>query len=282
MTSVVSELLCLRDGSGGSPLFCMHYGNFTSVAAALEGGQPIYAIRSTGIGAAAGELTIGLLAQEYLQKVRAVQPQGPYRLLGYSFGGLVAYDMARLLIEAGESIGLLALFDAPNPRFRDGLSAAELDAVQRKYRADRRGKYWRNVKAGRVDRLASDLWRLGVKAMSPLLRRLRKATNSRVGQSSAPPSDEARINALWHAYQPTTLNLRMVLFRAQGRDAEFGNDESMGWRRCVAGGVEVQFAQGIHEKMMHSPYADDLAAQVNPYLHEELQPTPVVTGPANR
>jgi pimeloyl-ACP methyl ester carboxylesterase len=51
------------------------------------------------------------MAAAYLAEVRARQPVGPYHLAGYSFGGLVAFEMACQLVASGEEVGLLGLFD---------------------------------------------------------------------------------------------------------------------------------------------------------------------------
>src|SRR5687767_11677210 len=52
-----------------------------------------------------------ILADEYLRAVKVRQPEGPYYLCGYSFGGLVAFEMARRLLESGEDVALVGLFD---------------------------------------------------------------------------------------------------------------------------------------------------------------------------
>ena len=55
------------------------------------------------------------MAAHYLGALREVQPEGPYRLAGWSMGGVVAYEMARQLAEGGERVELLALIDAASP-----------------------------------------------------------------------------------------------------------------------------------------------------------------------
>lgn len=67
--------------------------------------------------------SIAEMAAAYLTHVRAVQPTGPYRLLGWSFGGLVAHEMAVRLRAAGEEVALLALLDS-YPRPGDGTDTA--------------------------------------------------------------------------------------------------------------------------------------------------------------
>ena len=56
--------------------------------------------------------TLEEMAADYVSSVRQVQPKGPYHLLGWSFGGLVAYAMATQLQDAGEAVSLLALLDS--------------------------------------------------------------------------------------------------------------------------------------------------------------------------
>jgi thioesterase domain-containing protein len=59
--------------------------------------------------------TLEALASDYLSLIREIQPKGPYLLLGWSFGGMVAFELARQIESAGESVGLLAILDSyPN------------------------------------------------------------------------------------------------------------------------------------------------------------------------
>jgi thioesterase domain-containing protein len=55
------------------------------------------------------------MALDYLSRIREIQPSGPYRLLGWSFGGLVAHAMATRLQDQGEEVDLLVLLDAYPP-----------------------------------------------------------------------------------------------------------------------------------------------------------------------
>jgi thioesterase domain-containing protein len=55
--------------------------------------------------------TVEAMAEEYLREIKRWQPDGPYYLCGYSFGGLVAFEMARRLLQSGDKVGLVALFD---------------------------------------------------------------------------------------------------------------------------------------------------------------------------
>ncbi|PYC87413.1 non-ribosomal peptide synthetase [Streptomyces tateyamensis] len=111
-------LLPLRPHGELPPLFCLHAGygmgwNYRALLEQLPPEQPLYALQarslrdSTRLPASLSEL-----AADYVRQVRAVQPTGPYRLLGWSFGGVVAHEMAVQLQQAGERVEMLALLDS--------------------------------------------------------------------------------------------------------------------------------------------------------------------------
>ncbi|MEQ5837790.1 thioesterase domain-containing protein, partial [Marinobacter sp. NFXS9] len=59
-----------------------------------------------------GPLTLEILAAKYITDIKTIQPVGPYRLLGYSIGGNIAYEMSRLLIQDGEKVEFVGLIDS--------------------------------------------------------------------------------------------------------------------------------------------------------------------------
>jgi FkbM family methyltransferase len=112
-----SPLVTLAAGDPGlQPLFLVHPAG-GSVLAYLDlarrlGGHPVHGFQSPGLEKGETPLdTVEGQAACYLEALRAVQPAGPYALAGWSFGGVVAYEMARRLTEAGEEVSLLAVLD---------------------------------------------------------------------------------------------------------------------------------------------------------------------------
>ncbi|GAA2221836.1 non-ribosomal peptide synthase/polyketide synthase [Streptomyces nogalater] len=120
-------LLPLRTGGPGTPLFCVHpLGGlswaYRTLTRHLAGRHPVYGLQAAGFDEPAPlPSTIAEMAAGYLTRLRQAQPAGPYRLLGWSFGGLVAQEMAVQLQDAGEEVELLMLLDA----FPRDLSAAQ-------------------------------------------------------------------------------------------------------------------------------------------------------------
>jgi len=75
--------------------------------------RPIYAIQARGIGQAQTlPQTLEEMAADYIQEIRKIQPHGPYHLLGWSFGGLVAHAITSQLQNQGEHVAFLALLDS--------------------------------------------------------------------------------------------------------------------------------------------------------------------------
>jgi amino acid adenylation domain-containing protein len=106
---------------GVAPLFCVPGAGasvtaFTDLAQALDPSIPVFGLQPRGLcGKLAPHADVPSAARAYLRAVREVQPRGPYRLLGHSFGGWVATEMARQLHEQGEQVSLLAVLDSRAP-----------------------------------------------------------------------------------------------------------------------------------------------------------------------
>ena len=104
-----SSIVPLRREGGKEPLFLIHgvdgmVARFQALVRYLEPDQPAYAIQSQALFPELTALTrVEDMARYYVPEVRSVQPQGPYHFLGYSFGGLVAFEMARQLHSFGRA-----------------------------------------------------------------------------------------------------------------------------------------------------------------------------------
>ncbi|MEU5552797.1 amino acid adenylation domain-containing protein [Micromonospora sp. NPDC047793] len=111
-------LMPMRVHGDGAPLFCVHpVGGLSWCYSGLlrQSGidRPIYGLQARG--ADGGEVLAGSveeMAADYLAEIRRIQPHGPYHLLGWSFGGLVAHAMATRLQADGEQVAVLTLIDS--------------------------------------------------------------------------------------------------------------------------------------------------------------------------
>ncbi|WP_431952178.1 amino acid adenylation domain-containing protein [Nocardia lijiangensis] len=126
-------VLPIRLGGTEPALFCVHPSAgvswaYLGFAEALAPGRPIYGLQAPDLGGAeAPARSIEELADRYIREIRAVQPAGPYHLLGWSFGGLIAHAIATKLDNAGDTVGVLALLDTDCADI-DGDSIEQLSA----------------------------------------------------------------------------------------------------------------------------------------------------------
>jgi acetoacetyl-CoA synthetase len=112
-----SPLVLLKPGAG-EPLFIAHGigGNvieLKKLGESIASSRPVYAIQAKGVDGSEEPFdNVADMVACYLSHVRARQPRGPYFLAGYSFGGIVAMEMARQLKADGETVALLAFIDS--------------------------------------------------------------------------------------------------------------------------------------------------------------------------
>ncbi|MCX4587275.1 alpha/beta fold hydrolase [Streptomyces sp. NBC_01481] len=111
-------LLPLRTTGRYHPLFCVHPGggiswSYCGLMNHLGPEYPVYAIQARSLGRPEPRPTsIEEMAADYVEQMRKVQPAGPYQVLGWSAGGLIAHAIATELQRQGERTALLAVLDA--------------------------------------------------------------------------------------------------------------------------------------------------------------------------
>ncbi|MDH3281470.1 MAG: amino acid adenylation domain-containing protein, partial [Gammaproteobacteria bacterium] len=103
------------------PFFCVH-GDPSILGPYLPEDQPYYYLHCGAGDKRVTYMAVEELAEEHLRAMREIQPRGPYYLGGFSFGGLLAFEMASRLRSQGESVALLALFDPTSPAIDEKVS----------------------------------------------------------------------------------------------------------------------------------------------------------------
>ena len=114
-----SPLLLIKKGSISTPLFCVHPGGgfgsvYRDLAYSLSQDQTVYALQAKGLEANEEPHSSLLeMAQVYVDAIRKIQDSGPYQILGWSFGGVIAHEMVALLEDLGEKVSFLGILDSP-------------------------------------------------------------------------------------------------------------------------------------------------------------------------
>jgi thioesterase domain-containing protein len=242
-------LVPLRPQGSGSPLFLIHpiEGSLTGYAALLPqlgSEQPVWGVRAAGfIEGEAPTRTIEAMATRYLDSLRAVQPVGPYRLGGWSMGGLIAYEMGRQLLERGDRVEFLAVIDQrPAGRPEDGLGERLLNL----------SLPLESLLDSASDTELADLLREAAPLLPPGLR-----------ESLSPQQFRVYLrNALAiHHYAAPPAALRMWLFRTNSSVAA-ADDPTLGWAAVAEAGVEVRTFPGDHRSLMRPPHVAALATAI--------------------
>ncbi|MGD1704143.1 non-ribosomal peptide synthetase [Dapis sp. BLCC M229] len=112
-----SSLVPLQTQGNKQPFFCVHPAGghvfyYQELSQYLGNNQPFYGLQAQGFVEGEKILTkVEDMAEFYIKTIQEFQPQGPYQIGGWSFGGVVAFEMAQKLLQQGEEVSLLALLD---------------------------------------------------------------------------------------------------------------------------------------------------------------------------
>jgi thioesterase domain-containing protein/acyl carrier protein len=248
-------LVPLVSQGDGHPLYLVHPagGNvmcYADLARALCNGQPIYGLQAIGIDGNESPLrSVEAMAERYLLELRDAQPQGPYFLAGWSFGGLVAYEMAHRLRCAGEAVALLALLDASaSPR---GTYPVDDFGVITALCEDMATFDFTPLRAmQRTDALQVVLSHMQKNGLLP---------DANL-ESVQPLLDVAKANiAAQRAYRPPRYDGEVTLFVAtEGENLEIAN-KTLGWSDAINGKIVVHRLAAPHGTMVIQPHAEPLA-----------------------
>lgn len=271
-----APLVPLKPGAGSPPVFFIHGvgGNVVEIlptARRMAYPGAVIGIRARGL--ARGEVphsSVEAMATDYLKEIKVRQPNGPYYLCGYSFGGLVAFEIARRLSESGSEVGFVGLFDTMMSPMRWPL------------------RVWVSIVGRRIARLADNLRAARVHTWSAELRRFGGRLRSRRADSPASMQrDNASLPAFLNALPTSVIKVaasaliasaryragfyrgQLTLFTPVGREPGLPSLEGI-WRKH-ARTLEIIETEGDHSTMLSAPNAHSTAAALTRRL-----PVPVV------
>ncbi len=281
------HLVALRPGTGPG-VFLVHGLSGTvmecwPLVQALRTSRPVYGLQADGLdglpgGAVAPQDRVEALADRYVQALRARQPQGPYALCGFSFGGLVALEMARRLAQAGQALELVALLDTYVHRVPPrgwGWAWRVLRAVRKLARA---------TPAMRRASLAQWLARVrpGGGRQDPFARHATPAaTGAGAGAHVQAPEPAMALGLLtaerwagltvaqqrvyramceaFRQYRPQPLAAAPLLWLRAAQPQDGFHDPAPVWRKVAAGGLQVKSVPGTHLELVAAQAAETAA-----------------------
>jgi len=252
-------VLPLRSEGDRTPLFAVHPAGgiawcYAGLSARLGPGQPVFGIQARGlVRDEALPRTLREEAADYAARIREVQPHGPYRLLGWSVGGVLAHTVAVLLQEAGQEVELLALLDAfPAEQWRERPAPEEgdaLTAVLRMAGFDRTGERTRDDVLATLRRAGSPLAGLSDHTLTQIV-------------DIVP--NHAR---MMREHQHRLYEGELLFFTASAPRAEDWLTREA-WRPHVSGAIVNHDLDCTHPQLMRDQHLDDIAAVLSARLKE--------------
>ena len=233
-----------------------------NLARHLGSDQPLYALHQAP-SRHAGDTGRRMenLARHYVAALREVQPQGPYDLVGFSFGGPVAYEVAQQLIASGETVGLLALIDSRHPaqplpalgfhpRFVPRRVANQIRIVRRLGLRSGAAYLQRRLRIARINSLA------GLREVLEPRLPARLARGVRDPALQAERAGLAADGRALNLYRPRPYPGRLTFLWAEHNQRPPAvYDTRQGWGEMALGGLDVRPIPGSHLTVLEEPLA---------------------------
>lgn len=256
------------------PFFCVHgVGGhvvmFQILAEYMAPDQPFYALRSRGLdGLHPPFRKIEDMAEFYVNEIQEVYPTGPFLLGGFSFGGFVAYEMARQLSCKGKEVALVALLDtraSKAPRFLESLSSAQALQYNLKKLVQKTGFHLDNLRKLPVGEMTGYLFRRNNKLI---------AEDDFVDETIDDPTLPVEFrevmavnNAALNAYAPGKYHGKVTLFKS----IDHGKGIYYGWDNLAEGGVKIFDVPGTHTGIIKEPNVRVLAKLLKECIDQSIR-----------
>ncbi|MBW4476879.1 MAG: AMP-binding protein [Tolypothrix brevis GSE-NOS-MK-07-07A] len=258
-----SSLVKIKPNGSQPPLFFVHpLGGeilcYRDLANHLGSEQPVYGLQPQGLDGEQAPLTsIEDMAAHYIQEIKSIQGNGPYFLGGYSFGGIVAFEMAQQLCKQGEKVGLLVMFDTSRPG------------------TERRSPFLKRF----LEHINNFVQQGPIYLQQKLVGwrewgtyQIREKYKRFLEKSNRLPEDDKHLaiidaNVLAQSqYMFQVYPGQMTLLRTddKNRDDAVGMhyDPQFGWGELVTGGIDIHYISGSHLSLLEEPNVQLLAEKL--------------------
>ncbi|BCO84393.1 hypothetical protein MINTM011_27280 [Mycobacterium paraintracellulare] len=222
----------LKQGAGGVPLFCVHPAGGVSWPYQVLGNHldcPIIGIQQVPRNGDGGPRSIRAMAQTYADRIQHAYPEGPYNLLGWSFGGVVAHEVAIELQRRGCEIGRLILLDA-QPGLDGGVAVSEHAQGEQRVLEEvlRANNIGPGEQDGHVDERRPP--------SKPLVAQLLSNLNDNI--------------ELYRRHEPGRFEGEITVFSAARDDGDRGARLSRSWAPYASGHIAVHAIDCTHHDML--------------------------------
>jgi thioesterase domain-containing protein/acyl carrier protein len=280
-----TSLVDIQPMGSRPPIYMVHgvgggmFWGYANLSRHLGPDQPVHAFKSRGLDGLPEFADIPEMARNYVADLKERQPEGPYILGGYCFGGNVAYEMARQLKEQGDEVALVALISASPPNSKYETTEFSWSPVWM-FKFARNAGLWLQSFLTRWDaderrnfiRWKSRLLRKKVAGLLGFSRGPKPAADvDKVIDLNAVGDDQRR---LWDdhmrsliLHHPKSYDGKVVLFRSAEHLFFCSFDEKCGWDELVDD-VTVKVVPGDHGRVLEEPFVAAVANELRKTLDE--------------
>ncbi len=267
-------LVPIKPAGTQPPLYVIHGDGlnvlvFRAFSVYIDEDQPVWGIQSKGLdGHSIPKETISEIAAEYLAEILALNPDGPYNFAGYSFGGLVAYELAKQLTSKGKKVNFVGVLDTniSNETFYQdghvGISGKlkrqlpKLKFITQSFFANPKQTvaYQRFI----IKNKMKELWsKIGL--------------TKNIVEEEKISHEEKILNKLTHAYQTYDMQaapIEVDLFRCKKRPYFVDDPIYLGWKKYALKGVNIIEVEGDHQTFLYPPNNRSFAASIQQVLKQ--------------
>lgn len=261
---VWDSLVPLKTEGTKPALYVVHGANhnvlmFNALAQHLDKDQPVYGLQSRGLsGVDEPHDSIDQMAADYISEIVASNPNGPYALGGFSYGGIVAYEMARQLRAQGKEVTIIAQFDTyvyPSYFYKNSFTKKVLSHL---FQMGKVVYLSFNMFASKKHFIRrKELLKIQV---SGLFLKLKHGKEKQYEmQFNVPYKMEHNHQIATNAYTITPQDLVIDLFRAMEEINFVHDDKYLGWKKMGLKGIRKHMVPGNHVDMFEEPNVETLA-----------------------
>ena len=272
--SLPESIIELAPGSGGTPLFCVGAFHFRKLAAALELDTPIYGLLGQNLDADYSYMNrVEEMAARYVADIRSMYPSGPYRLAGFCFGGLVAYEMVKQFQELGASVEHLILLDTMNPQterlFYDPDATESVMEKMERHRKLLAEDGLQHVSNWVKDRFRYTVGQTAHASRKAIARAYKIAGRDIPIEYRGALTLDRNAAATWE-YEPTPLHVSTLLVRSTALLEQEGIDTthfpSNGWGDSITPEITIYDTPVHHDHMIDEQHAPNVAEWIRDFI----------------
>jgi acyl-CoA synthetase (AMP-forming)/AMP-acid ligase II/thioesterase domain-containing protein/acyl carrier protein len=258
-------LIRLNSSGSRTPLFFFHSDvngegySAARLARLLGFNQPFFVIAPHGMGFEPVPRSIEAMAADRLPLIMDAQPEGPYRLFGSCVGGLVAFEVARLLVAAGRKVDMVIMLDPPVISARRSVQL--LFAMMRRARplagpVVDRAMAWTFLRCAELDRFCKNTW---ARRWSGIKSRMKNVARGRISPSversfeEAAAKRDATYEVAMSNYVPKPLAVPVIYFSVDYRGEAL---------RRISSDLEIIKSPGNHFQLDYNGIAKHLLARL--------------------